>query len=132
MPISRFGAVLLAKGQYIEYMHLLRDNFAQENLATVMCRNMVSVDWQGYLYDCDFNQMLDMSLCNKSANNSANKNTIEKKERMHIRQLANMDISGNEIQTGEHCYGCTAGQGSSCSGALSASAEPQALALMTT
>ncbi|MEM1154488.1 MAG: arsenosugar biosynthesis radical SAM (seleno)protein ArsS, partial [Pseudomonadota bacterium] len=60
MPISRFGAVLLAKDQYVPYMQLLRDNFSEANLQTLMCRSLLSVDWQGYVYDCDFNQMLDL------------------------------------------------------------------------
>jgi radical SAM/Cys-rich protein len=106
MPISRFGAVLLAQGQYLEYMQLLRDNFSEENLETVMCRSLVSVDWQGYLYDCDFNQMLDIPL-------------LASDRRRHISELlADDGIASASILTGEHCYGCTAGQGSSCGGAL--------------
>ena len=62
MPISRFGSVLLAQGQYVQYMSLLRDNFSQTNMETLMCRRLLSVDWRGYLYDCDFNQMLDLPL----------------------------------------------------------------------
>ena len=62
MPISRFGAVLLAQNRYVEYMQLLRDNFSAANLDTLMCRDLLSIDWQGYLYDCDFNQMLDLPL----------------------------------------------------------------------
>ena len=106
MPISRFGAVLLSRGQYHGYMRLLRDNFSGENLATVMCRSLVSVDWQGYLYDCDFNQMLDIPL-------------MASDRRRHIRDLLLDDtLATAAIATGEHCYGCTAGQGSSCGGAL--------------
>ncbi len=105
MPISRFGAVLLAQGQYYEYMSLLRDNFSADNLETVMCRTLLSVDWQGYLYDCDFNQMLDLPL--------------QVEGRRHIRDLLpDADLEHADIVTGEHCYGCTAGQGSSCGGAL--------------
>ena len=104
MPISRFGAVLLAQGEYAQYMQLLRDNFATANLQTVMCRSLVSIDWQGNLYDCDFNQMLDLPLG---------------EGRRHITDLlAGLDLSGQAIATGEHCFGCTAGQGSSCGGAL--------------
>jgi radical SAM/Cys-rich protein len=107
MPISRFGAVLLAQNQYLPYMQLLRDNYAEANLATVMCRSLVSVDWQGYLYDCDFNQMLSLPLLAS--------------DRRHLRDLLQApDIEGLPIATGEHCYGCTAGQGSSCGGALEA------------
>ena len=108
MPISRFGAVLLAQGQYVEYMQLLRDNFSHANLETLMCRSLLSIDWQGYVYDCDFNQMLDLPL---RANDA----------RRHIRELLeNLELEGNPIVTGEHCFGCTAGQGSSCGGALDA------------
>ena len=108
MPISRFGAVLLAQGQYVEYMNLLRDNFSAPNLDTLMCRRLLSVDWRGYLYDCDFNQMLDLPLPGSG-------------RRRHISELlAAPDLVGDPIATGEHCYGCTAGQGSSCGGALDA------------
>ncbi len=107
MPISRFGAVLLAQGQYVEYMQLLRDSFSQANMATLMCRSLLSIDWQGYVYDCDFNQMLELPLLTSD------------KPRHHIRELLlGPALDGNPIVTGEHCYGCTAGQGSSCGGAL--------------
>ena len=106
MPISRFGAVLLAQGQYHEYMRLLRDNYCADNVPTLMCRSLVSVDWRGYLYDCDFNQMLDMPM-------------LASDRRRHIRDLLNdPDVEGEAVHTAEHCYGCTAGQGSSCGGAL--------------
>lgn len=111
MPISRFGSVLLAKGQYDEYMNLLKGNFSTENLATVMCLTMVSVDWQGYLYDCDFNQMLDIPTV-------SNDKVIVSDKRRHLSDLLKSDIAGEVIATGDHCYGCTAGQGSSCGGAL--------------
>ncbi len=106
MPISRFGAVLLAKDQYVEYMSLLRNSFSYMAFDNVMCRNMVSIDWQGYLYDCDFNQLLEMPMPG-----SARKN-------IHIRDLQDMQLNGRPVVTGEHCYGCTAGSGSSCGGAL--------------
>jgi len=106
MPISRFGSVLLAQNQYVQYMNLLRDNFRHDNLDTLMCRRLISVDWQGNLYDCDFNQMLDIPL-------------IVSDRRRHIRDLISaLTLEGKPIATGEHCYGCTAGQGSSCGGAL--------------
>ncbi len=108
MPISRFGAVLLAQGEYVSYMQLLRDNFSEANLDTLMCRNLLSVDWQGYVYDCDFNQMLDLPM-------------LASDRRRHIANLpTGAELVGNPIYTGEHCYGCTAGQGSSCGGALEA------------
>lgn len=106
MPISRFGAVLLAQGQYHEYMRLLRDNYSADNVPTLMCRSLVSVDWRGYLYDCDFNQMLDMPM-------------LASDRRRHIRDLLHdPNVEGEAVHTAEHCYGCTAGQGSSCGGAL--------------
>ncbi|WP_415357911.1 arsenosugar biosynthesis radical SAM (seleno)protein ArsS [Halioglobus sp. Uisw_031] len=105
MPISRFGSVLLAQGQYTEYMHLLRENFSQSNMETLMCRRLLSVDWQGFLYDCDFNQMLDLPL-------------LASDRRRHIRDLLSTLTLDEPIITGEHCYGCAAGQGSSCGGAL--------------
>jgi radical SAM/Cys-rich protein len=105
MPISRFGAVLLSQGEFTAYMALLRESYQPENLGTLMCRNLVSVDWQGYLYDCDFNQMLDIP--------------ILARDRRHIVDLLERPgLSGEPIATGEHCYGCAAGQGSSCGGAL--------------
>lgn len=106
MPISRFGAVLLSRGEYVDYMQLLRDSYSEDNLDTVMCRSLVSVDWQGNLYDCDFNQMLEIPM-------------LASDRRRHIRDLLQAhDIESAPIVTGEHCYGCTAGQGSSCGGAL--------------
>jgi radical SAM/Cys-rich protein len=106
MPISRFGSVLLAQGQYYDYMHLLRSNYREDNVDSLMCRSLVSIDWRGYLYDCDFNQMLDMPM-------------LATDRRRHIRDLLrNPNVEGDLIFTAEHCYGCTAGQGSSCGGAM--------------
>ena len=111
MPISRFGAVLLARGEYHTYMQLLRDNFSAANLPGLMCRNTLSIDWQGYVYDCDFNQMLDLPMLDSSL--------LSTDRRRHIADLPPIgDLVGNSIRTGEHCYGCAAGQGSSCGGAL--------------
>jgi len=106
MPISRFGGMLLAKGLYHEYMTILRESYREENLATVMCRNLLSIDYQGDVYDCDFNQMLKMPLLS------------EGKRKTHLVDLIERDITNNPIVIGEHCFGCTAGQGSSCGGAL--------------
>ena len=106
MPIQRFGSVLVSKGQFNDYMRLLHENFAAANLATVMCRNLVSVDWQGFLYDCDFNQQLGLALPGHACS--------------HLRDLLRHDIAGQAIRVADHCYGCTAGQGSSCGGALGA------------
>jgi radical SAM/Cys-rich protein len=104
MPIQRFGSMLISMGQFNDYMELLKTNFAAANLDTVMCRNLVSVDWQGYLYDCDFNQLLGLALPGQG--------------RPHLRDLLNQDLNNHPIRVADHCYGCTAGQGSSCGGAL--------------
>jgi len=106
MPIQRFGSMLISKGQFNSYMSLLRDAHREENLDGVMCRSLVSVDWQGYLYDCDFNQMLGLPL------------VVAGRRRPHLRDVMERDIEGNPIVVRDHCYGCTAGQGSSCGGAL--------------
>lgn len=106
MPISRFGGMLLSKGLYYQYMDILKNNYSPDNLDTVMCRSLVSVDYQGYVYDCDFNQMLNMPLLASS------------KVKPHLRDLLLSNLDKGDIAIGEHCYGCTAGQGSSCGGAL--------------
>jgi len=107
LPIARFGAVLLAQQQFAGYMQLLKRSFAAPNLERLMCRRLVSVDWRGFVYDCDFNQMLDLPL-------------LASDRRMHLRDLLQALPLEARIATAEHCYGCTAGQGSSCSGALTA------------
>jgi radical SAM/Cys-rich protein len=106
MPIQRFGSMLISKGQFEHYMDVLKNAYQPENLDTVMCRNLVSVDWRGYAYDCDFNQMLGLPLAWRD------------KPRAHLRELIGADLTGNAIVVKDHCYGCTAGQGSSCGGAL--------------
>jgi radical SAM/Cys-rich protein len=106
MPIQRFGSTLISKGEFDTYMDLLRGAHQPENLNTVMCRSLISVDWQGYVYDCDFNQMLDLAW------------RTDKGSRMHISDLSVDDIEGREIMVADHCFGCTAGQGSSCGGAI--------------
>jgi radical SAM/Cys-rich protein len=117
MPIQRFGAQLLAKGKYNEYMTLLKDNFATSNLEGLMCRSTISVDWQGYLYDCDFNQMLEMPM-QLSRELVAGNLIASESNRLHLSEVIKADFEGLDIAIGEHCYGCTAGQGSSCGGAL--------------
>jgi len=107
MPIQRYGSLLISKRLFDGYMQLLRDAHSDTNLETVMCRNLISIDWQGYVYDCDFNQMLNLPL------------QINSNKRQHISELTNVDLNGNPIVVAGHCYGCTAGQGSSCGGALS-------------
>jgi len=106
MPIKRFGSMLVSKGKFTEYMQLLRDAYSRENLQSVMCLSMVSVDWQGYVYDCDFNQMLGMPLPHND------------QIRTHLSEIMHTNLEKNEIAIAVHCYGCTAGQGSSCGGAL--------------
>lgn len=110
MPIKRFGSTLIAKGEFETYMNLLKDNYTEENLKQVMCRNLVSVGWLGHLYDCDFNQQLDLPL---SLNNQA-----AKKAQAHLRDLLQVNLDNKAICVADHCFACTAGQGSSCGGAL--------------
>jgi len=106
MPIQRFGSTLVTKGQFADYMALLRGAHRPENLEGVMCRSLVSIDWQGYLYDCDFNQMLGLPIA------------VAGKRPAHLGDALARDLDGRAIAVADHCYGCTAGQGSSCSGAL--------------
>ena len=108
MPIQRFGSTLVSKGSFGSYMQLLRGAYRAENMDTLMCRSTVSVDWQGDLYDCDFNQMLGLRA---RLNGSA---------QPHLRDLLRHDPHSAAIRVADHCYGCTAGQGSSCGGALDA------------
>ncbi len=161
MPIQRFGSTLLSRGQFDDYLRLLKDSFRPANLDQVMCRDLISVDWQGWLYDCDFNQQLGLGLAGASGNrlggggagisgsggneagedgngdngtggasnseafgnmasgnggggNRANGDS----RRPHLRDLLVADFTTTPIVVADHCYGCTAGQGSSCGGAL--------------
>jgi radical SAM/Cys-rich protein len=111
MPIQRFGSTLLRKGEFESYLGLLQDAHLDANLDNVMCRNLISVDWRGYVYDCDFNQMLDLPIARG------------RHRRVHLADLLDDNIDGNPIRVAGHCYGCTAGQGSSCGGALKEAAE---------
>ena len=106
MPIQRFGSTLVSKGSFGTYMKLLRDSYRADNLDTVMCRSLLSVDWQGFLHDCDFDQMLGLPA------------HLAGLPRPHLRDLLQHDPAGAVIRVADHCYGCTAGQGSSCGGAL--------------
>ena len=110
MPVQRFGSTLLSKGTFGAYMQLLRDSYRSENLETVMCRSLLSVDWQGFLYDCDFNQKLGLRA------------SVAGQPQPHLRDLLQHDPAGTDIRIADHCYGCTAGQGSSCGGALETAA----------
>ncbi|MDQ6968032.1 MAG: arsenosugar biosynthesis radical SAM protein ArsS [Mariprofundaceae bacterium] len=104
MPIKRFGSWLISKGEFEGYMQQLKDSYQPANVDGVMCRSLLSIDWQGYVYDCDFNQMLDLPLPGKA--------------QTHLSELLQENVEGLPIAIMDHCYGCTAGQGSSCSGAL--------------
>lgn len=108
MPIQRFGSTLISKGTFAGYMKLLRDNYQPANLEAVMCRSLISVDWQGCLYDCDFNQMLGLPVLRQD------------NEPARVQDLLTDSFIDHVIRVADHCYGCTAGQGSSCSGALHA------------
>jgi radical SAM/Cys-rich protein len=108
MPIARFGSTLVSKGTFGNYMALLRSAHQPANLEQVMCRSLVSVDWQGNLFDCDFNQMLGLPLREDGGSH----------RRLHLRDLLARDLDQHPILVADHCYGCTAGQGSSCGGAL--------------
>jgi radical SAM/Cys-rich protein len=106
MPIQRFGSTLISRGKFNDYMALLKSAHKDENVSSVMCRSLISVDWLGYVYDCDFNQMLELPL------------QIDTREKLHVSDLIGIDVNGRDIQVAAHCFGCTAGQGSSCGGAL--------------
>ena len=107
MPVGRFGSTLISKGKMDGYLALLRAAHHDDNLGSVMCRSLLSVDWQGYVYDCDFNQMLGLPM------------RINGSPRVHLSELIDVDVEGRAIAVRAHCYACTAGQGSSCGGALS-------------
>jgi len=104
MPIQRFGSTLISQDQFHDYVTLLKSNHQTDNLAQVMCRSLVSVDWQGNLYDCDFNQQLGLSMTHSAPR--------------HLKELLEHCVTDHPITIANHCYGCTAGQGSSCGGAL--------------
>ena len=110
MPISRFLDDLIVSGRYDDYMSLLVNSFNRNAVEGLMCRSTVSVDWQGFLYDCDFNQMLDLPLANAS--------------RVHVSEIKAEDLMERAIAIGRHCFGCTAGAGSSCRGALLEEVQP--------
>ena len=111
MPVGRFGSTLISRGEFGDYMTLLKDAHRDENLDGVMCRSLISVDYEGYLFDCDFNQMLNLPARFSGPQNKGSSRT-------HIRELTPDRLDGAPIVVRDHCYGCTAGQGSSCGGAL--------------
>jgi radical SAM/Cys-rich protein len=107
MPIARFGSTLISKGEFEDYMNLLKDSFSAANMQGLMCLNQLSIDWQGYVYDCDFNQMLNMNIRDP-----------EKGRKLHISDVPKTSLEEIPVSIADHCYGCTAGQGSSCGGAI--------------
>ena len=102
MPISRFLDYLIQSGNYDRYMDKLIQSFNPAAAAAVMCRNTLSVGWDGYIYDCDFNQMLDLKVQSAS---------------QHLREFNSDALMQRHVVINQHCYGCTAGSGSSCGGA---------------
>jgi radical SAM/Cys-rich protein len=106
MPITRYATHLKLRGEYDSYMNLLESGFNPSTLEQVMCRNLISVGWDGSVYDCDFNQMLDLPLTDTDGN------------RLSIASLKLDQVAQRKIIIGDHCYACTAGAGSSCGGAL--------------
>ncbi len=104
LPINRFEHFLKRTGQLESYQQLLVDNFNPVTVAPLMCRHLMSVDWQGYLYDCDFNQMLNLPMAASG--------------RKQLWQITPAQLENAPIALGKHCFGCTAGAGSSCGGAL--------------
>jgi radical SAM/Cys-rich protein len=106
MPITRYETHLKLRGEYDRYVELLESSFNPATLEQVMCRNLLSVGWDGAVYDCDFNQMLDLPLRGASG------------EPLKIDSLTVDQVAGQSILVGNHCYACTAGPGSSCGGAL--------------
>ncbi len=106
MPIQRFGSTLVSRHQFDDYLQLLKGSHREANLDTVMCRSLISVDWRGYVYDCDFNQMLSLPFHGSE------------QQPVHLRDVDVERLTGAAIAIADHCYGCTAGQGSSCGGAL--------------
>ena len=105
MPVSRFLDDLLRHKMYELYMQQLIDSFNPQTVDDLMCRTLVSVDWNGFLYDCDFNQMLDLPIARQNA-------------RLHISELQDSDLVERIARTANHCFGCTSGCGSSCTGSL--------------
>jgi radical SAM/Cys-rich protein len=106
MPITRYATHLKLRGEYERYQELLETNFNAATLDQVMCRNLISIGWDGSVFDCDFNQMLDLPLMDAGG------------KRLSIAALALEQVAGRPIIVGDHCYACTAGCGSSCGGAL--------------
>jgi radical SAM/Cys-rich protein len=103
LPVSRFLDYLIESGNYQEYMHKLVEAFNPMTIDGLMCRNMISVSWDGYIYDCDFNQMLELKVSTSGK---------------HLTEFNFDDLVNRKIVLNQHCYGCTAGAGSSCGGEI--------------
>lgn len=108
-PIGRFGGQLQSEGKHDGYLNLLASHFNPLTAANIMCRSLISIDWQGFLYNCDFNQVLGLKMCDDHGTP------------LTVASLAHVMLAGREIRFAQHCYCCTAGEGSSCSGALAGS-----------
>ena len=106
MPITRYATHLKLRGEYEKYMELLESSFNASTLDQVMCRNLISIGWEGTVYDCDFNQMLELPI--RDAEGKA----------FNISTLSVDQVQHLPVTMGDHCYACTAGSGSSCGGAL--------------
>jgi len=106
MPITRYATHLKLRGEYDRYVELLETNFNPATLDQVMCRNLISIGWDGFVYDCDFNQMLNLPV--RGSDGKA----------LEISSLSIEQLSNRPITMGDHCYACTAGSGSSCGGSL--------------
>jgi radical SAM/Cys-rich protein len=106
MPITRYATHLKLRGEYDRYLELLERNFNAATVDQVMCRNLISIGWDGWVYDCDFNQMLDLPVVDAAG------------KRLHISSLKMNQLIEPAITVGDHCYACTAGAGSSCGGSL--------------
>lgn len=104
LPVNRFAHALRRDGELEDYQHLLVSNFNAANIDGLMCRHLINLDWEGRIYDCDFNQMLDIPFANRSV--------------QYLWELDVENIAGQPVATNRHCFGCTAGAGSSCGGAL--------------
>jgi len=107
MPIARFGSTLLSRGEFDNYMRLLKSAMCPANLDSLMCRSLISIDWRGQVYDCDFNQMLGLPMVTGN------------RQEIYLTDLSAVDLEDQPVVVADHCYGCAAGQGSSCGGALS-------------
>lgn len=111
MPIKRYADFLFTQGEYVHYMSLLVNNFNSQTVNNLMCRNLVSISWDGKLFDCDFNQMLEIPI-------GATRNQ-KNKQNLTIWDIESFsDMKDAHIATERHCFGCTAGSGSSCGGAV--------------